>query len=413
MPTSWEIERKKRYSKLESNNEADVVIIGCGLAGAWCAHFLSKAKKKVIVLERGEIGEGQTHYTTAFITQSIDTPIVELEKIFDRDRAQLIWQSGGEAIKDIERVVKEEKINCEFRYAPYFIFAKDEGEFEELEKEHKKVTLLGFKTRLHKNISLGFKHEGALEIVGEAKFHPIKFLYGLALSAGRRGAEIYEKTEVVKILGTGPYRVHTKSGLILRASNVIVATYDPFNNPKQTRFKKGMYTSYCMELEVPKKSVPEGMYIDLSNPYYYIRVDSVRGARQSRMIVGGEDHRSELKVSSARSHGSLLRFVKKTFPGLKFKVAKKWKGAIMESSDGVALIGEYAPGLYVATAFSGNGMTYSAIAGRLITDLILGRDNPYIEIYDPKRKMEIKALLYKARDYTGSFLGGAVRKFLK
>ena len=69
--------------------------------------------------------------------------------------------------------------------------------------------------------------------------------------------------------------------------------------------------------------------------------------------------------------------------------------------------------VYVAMAFSGNGMTYSMIAGKLLSDLILGKKNPYEELYNPLRIPTIKQLLQKGYDYTEELFGGAVKNSLQ
>jgi Rieske Fe-S protein len=81
------------------------------------------------------------------------------------------------------------------------------------------------------------------------------------------------------------------------------------------------------------------------------------------------------------------------FPIVEF-VEFRWSGQVMEPADGVAFIGLDPAGeanVYVVTGDSGNGMTHGTLAGMLLTDLIDGRDNPWAEIYDPKRK-PLKAL---------------------
>jgi Rieske Fe-S protein len=66
-----------------------------------------------------------------------------------------------------------------------------------------------------------------------------------------------------------------------------------------------------------------------------------------------------------------------------------WSGQVMETLDGLAYIGrnpaDY-PNVYIATGDSGMGMTHGTIAGILLTDLIMGRGNPWIDLYDPGRK---------------------------
>jgi glycine/D-amino acid oxidase-like deaminating enzyme len=412
MTTSWKLEKSKKYPALSGHVSADIVVVGGGLAGIWCAYLLSKAGKKVVVLDKGRIGHGETLNTTAFITQAIDTPLSELIEMFDMPTARAVWSSGARAIDLIETVSVEERIECEFMRMPIHLYARVSEEYKELAVEHLLAERLGFNTSLKKTADLGFPHLGVLSIEHQAKYHPMKFLLGLAEAARRHGAEIYENTEVGEVVGNTPIRVVTTGGQMVSAESVVIATYNPLGNPKATRLKKGMYTSYCIELTIPKGEIPEGMYMDQHNPYHYVRVDAGPSSRD-RMIVGGEDHRSELKIAPEKSFRALRAYVKRTFPGLKARQVRRWTGGIMESSDGLALIGETAPNRYVATAFSGNGMTYAAIAGRIISDLILKKDNPYQEIYDPKRKLEIKALLQKARDYTAELFGGAGRNMFR
>ena len=71
---------------------------------------------------------------------------------------------------------------------------------------------------------------------------------------------------------------------------------------------------------------------------------------------------------------------------------RRWSGQILEPVDGIAYIGRDNQNehVYLATGFSGTGMTYGAIAGRLIADQILGRENPWAELYDPGR-VKLKA----------------------
>lgn len=173
-----------------------------------------------------------------------------------------------------------------------------------------------------------------------------------------------------------------------------------------------MYRSYVFELEIPKGRFKEALYEDNSNPYYYFRIDS--GKDHDRMIVGGEDHKDIFGSSlSRKSFEALETFVEKILMGERYWIMKKWSGPILEPSDGLPLIGEIAPHCYVATGFSGNGMTYSMISSLLLRDLIVEKRNSWTATYDPKRTLlHPKRLATKARDYIEEFFQGAVKNLL-
>jgi glycine/D-amino acid oxidase-like deaminating enzyme len=412
MASSWETKDKAKFSKLNTDTTAEVCIVGGGLAGVWCAFLLAREGVHVVLLEKDRLGGAETMYTTAFLTQYIDTDPTDLIKMYGISTTRKIWESHGKAIDDIERVIKEESIECDFTRTNNYVFASSSDELKDIEKEHEAIKRLGFSSTIRKTPFQGFLNVGGLILGRQGKYHPMKFFSGLVRAASKLGAEFYEHTEVVSISGRAALTIETKNGKVVKARDVVVATYDPFNNPKPVHFKKGMYESYVYELRVKHGLIAEGIYEDDKNPYHYFRVDP--GSRFDRIIVGGEDHRSELlKLLEKKSFKALEEWVEETFAGMKYTITKRWHGAILEPSDGLALIGEYAPHQYVVCAFSGNGMTYSAISGRLITDLIFGKKNNYAKIYDPKRKLDKTALLKKARDYTEELVQGAAKNILK
>ena len=83
----------------------------------------------------------------------------------------------------------------------------------------------------------------------------------------------------------------------------------------------------------------------------------------------------------------LERWARKRFPIVDVKY--RWSGQVIETMDGLAFIGKDPSGLenvYVVTGDSGMGMTHGTIAGMLLSDLVIGRENPWAEVYDPEPK---------------------------
>lgn len=395
------------YPKLERDIEVDVAIIGAGITGLLVAYQLIEAGKKVAMLEKDQWGWGATGATTAFITQVLDTDLQDLIPTYGNANAKLIIESHGRAIDLIESIIKKENIDCEFKRTSNYYYANTESDFSDLEAENEAAQQLGLETAISPDGSaLSFNNKGYLEIKNQAKFQPRKFLARLSEIIVERGGLLFEHTEALEITQE-PRSVKTANGIV-NATDIVSATYEPFHQPLRLFFKKGMYESFVTTLKMAKGVIPEAMYEDSNNPYHYFRVD--RYDNHDQVTIGGEDHRQDLPVSDDKSFESLLEYARTIFTQSDYEVITQWKGQILEPIDGLAYIGKWGhEHTYYAFAFSGTGMTYAAISAMIIPDLILGRTNPYTELYRVDRLPGIKALIIKGRDYFGELLGGVVK----
>jgi len=412
MPTPWDKSlSKKNFPPLRKDAAVDVAIVGGGITGILSAYMLAKKGITVAVLEASSLGAGATMLTTAFITQVLDTSFSQWEKLVKPAEVRMIAESGAAAIDALEEIIKKEKINCDFMRAPVFEYANDIEQVKALNEEMKVMKKLGIEAELHAAGDLPFKNVGSLEVPNQAKFDPGKFLSAIIASAAAQGAMFFENTEVKEISGDGPI-VLTTDGGIVTAQDVIIATYHPITD-EGTQFKKGMYHTYVEELAMPAGQLQEALYWDLNSPYHYFRVDRVDGGGKDRIIFGGEDHKWRLEGADAKSREALRGYIEGTFSGLDYEFTNQWDGPIVESSDGLALVGAIKSHYYVATAFSGNGMTYAMIAAIMFEDLIAGRKNRWTKIYDPTRSLASKKTATKARDYSEELMGGLLKNLLK
>lgn len=393
----------------------EVVIVGGGLASAIAGYLLSKAGRKVVILEKKDISSTTTAHTTAWLNCVIDTDLTDLIKMYKQEGAQKIWRSGMGAIDLIENIIAEENIDCDFKRVSHYRYANSESQIENLKDEKEAAKKIGFDTVLHDKKSLAFDNFGSLELGSQAKFHPIKFLISLHSVMEKLGAIIYENTEAESITGNNQVEVKTAQGEV-KAEYCIIATYKPFNNPRELFAHTGMYLSYVLEASIPHGILKEGLYEDEENPYHYFRIDSNNGAGSDRIILGGEDHRKEIPIPEDKNFRALELYLSKLFPNIKYNITRKWKGPILETIDGLPYIGSYSnkyPNRLVATGFSGNGMTYSAIAGQILADIILNKKNPYQALYMASRKTRPYNFFRKGLDFAGEFFGGAVKNFFK
>ncbi|MBX4212519.1 FAD-binding oxidoreductase [Candidatus Pacearchaeota archaeon] len=411
--STWNSVRMPHFPRLKSLIDVDVAIIGGGITGITAAYLLSKAGKKVALLEKEILCSGATGLTTAFLTQSVDTDFSELVEMYGTRKASAIAKSHQYAVDRVEDIIRKNKIDCEFVRCSNYSYALDENDAEDLQDETKVMKELGIKARFKEDNKLKFENQGYIEIPRQAKFHPLKYLSALSKITSANGAQIFEKTEVKEIRGNGPYALKTPSGEVY-AQQIIVATYAPFN--KKMYFKKAFYDTYVFELKVRKGILKEGIYEDTMDPYHYFRVD--RKGTYDRIIIGGEDHRSDIPVNDSKNFQALKQYIKQVFPDIRYRIIRKWDGPIVEPVDGLAYIGPHKDkNIFYATGFSGNGMTYGTLAAHIITNEILGKADAQIRkfasVYDARRMPTFKQLMHKGKDYTRELFHGAVRNSLK
>ncbi|MCI0463179.1 MAG: FAD-dependent oxidoreductase [Gemmataceae bacterium] len=174
-----------------------------------------------------------------------------------------------------------------------------------------------------------------------------------------------------------------------------MATNSPINDRVAIHTKQAPYLTYAIGARVPQGSVTRALYWDTLEYYHYVRLQPLSDD-QDILIIGGEDHKAGQVHDQKERHGRLEAWARERFPMIG-PIEHRWSGTVMETTDGLAFIGRNpldAHNVYIATGDSGMGMTHGTIAGMLLTDLILGRQNPWSRIYSPSRK-PIKGIAWK------------------
>src|SRR5436305_771325 len=138
----------RKFPKLQTDISVDVLVVGAGITGITVAYLLKKAGSTVALIERERVASMDTGHTTAHLTYVTDVQLQQLIRNFGEDHAQAAWDAGAAAIDEIERVVEEEHIDCDFVRVPAYLHAPV-GEFSKkeastLEKEADRAAQLGF-----------------------------------------------------------------------------------------------------------------------------------------------------------------------------------------------------------------------------------------------------------------------------
>jgi glycine/D-amino acid oxidase-like deaminating enzyme/nitrite reductase/ring-hydroxylating ferredoxin subunit len=363
-------------------------VIGAGFSGLTAALLLQRAGKRVVVLEKEKIGHGESGLTTAHLTAFLDLRYHVLCEKFGLDGARLAAHSTLSAIEQIEHFAKRGE--CDFRRVPAFLSARTPAQREELEREREAMAKIGLRASWGVTLP-GMGDKGALRLERQGQLHPLKYLAILAREFTAAGGRIFENTEMTEVIEEDPCRVETRRGHV-QATDVLVLTHVPVINRLLLLTKVAAYRSYAVAGKIPSGVLEEALHYDLDEPYHYVRRYDL--GDQSYAIVGGADHKTGQNSDTKQSFAEVEAFASTLF--LDFSSDMRWSGQILEPTDGLPFIGRN-PGqehVYVATGFSGNGMTFGTIAAMILSDAIKGVENPWADLYAAAR---IKPLAQAAR----------------
>ncbi|MFL6563599.1 MAG: FAD-dependent oxidoreductase [Burkholderiales bacterium] len=401
---------------LAGDVHVDVCVVGAGIAGLTTAYLLARAGKTVCILDDGGIGGGMTQMTSAHLSNMMDDRYFEVERLHGRVGARRAAESHTAAIDRIEAIAREERIECQFERVDGYLFLADGDREETLDREldaARRAGLAGV-TKVERAPYPGFETGPCLRVPNQAQFHPLMYLAGLARALGRHGGTLYGGSHADSIAGGTPALVRVGPHVVT-ADAVVVATNVPVNDRVALHTKQAPYMTYVVGAFVPRGSVPRVLAWDTGDPYHYLRL--ARSGEEDVLLVGGEDHKTGQADDAAERHQRLETWTRQRFPQAG-EIAFRWSGQVMETMDYLAFTGRNpmdADNVYVHTGDSGMGLTHGTIAGMLICDLILGRENPWAKLYDPSRKRIGAAREYAAenlnvvRQYTDWLTPGEVR----
>jgi glycine/D-amino acid oxidase-like deaminating enzyme/nitrite reductase/ring-hydroxylating ferredoxin subunit len=371
------------FPSLAGGISVDVAVVGAGITGLTAATLLKQAGKSVAVVESKEIARGTTGYTTAKVTAGHRLVYKDLLRKFGEDGARVYAESQQAALERVAALIREREIECDFRRGAHYVYAESDSDVSEVEDEVEAEQKLGLAASFVQETTLPFQVAGALRLDDQAEFHPRKYLLPLAEALPGDGSHLFERTRVLDVEEDSPCVVRTDHGR-LTAQDVIVATSLPILDRGLFFAKAHPYRSYALALPIPREQAPEGMFINTGGSTRSMR--TTPDGDRLLLIVNGNGHKTGEEPENEQRYRQLHEFARSRF-GLD-EVAYRWSTQDFYTLDQVPYIGRLrrrSRHLFVATGFNGWGMSGGTLAAMILTDLILGDDNPWAQLYDAKR----------------------------
>lgn len=381
----------KPFAPLGGDLNVDVLVVGAGITGITTAYLLSKAGVRVALIERERAASIDTGHTTAHLTYVTDESLERLTKLIGRDHAQATWDAGAAAINEIERIVRQENIDCDFTRVPAFMHSASvygeggKNDRDELKKEADLAQELGFDAAFIDSVPL--MNVPGVRFANQAEFHPRKYLGRLCEIISANGPAIFEQSTADEF-DAEKRRVKVNNHWI-SFDRVIMATNNPLvglsNMASATLFqtKLALYSSYVLGARVPRGSMPIAMFWDIADPYNYLRI--FRNGESDYIIFGGEDYKTGQVSDTEKCYARLVTKLKQVAP--QAQIDHRWSGQVIETNDGLPYIGQNAERQFIATGYCGNGMTFGTVAAMMARDWVTGAKNPWIDLFDVDRKL--------------------------
>ena len=222
---------------------------------------------------------------------------------------------------------------------------------------------------------LPYEVAGAVQLDNQAQFHPRKYLLGLAATIPGDGSHVFENTRVTQVNQGEPSTVETERGNV-RAADVVLATHLPFMDRGLFFAKAHPHRSYAVAAPIDPDKAPDGMFINAGLPTRSVR--TIRDGERLLIQTGGQGHKPGHADDEPERYDVLESFLREHWPEAG-PVEYRWSTQDYMSLDRVPFVGRLnrrSSTSSLATGYSKWGMTAGTVAAVLLSDAILGRENP-------------------------------------
>ena len=379
-------------------DKADVAIVGGGFCGLSAARTLAQRGVRVVLLEAETLGWGASSRNGGMVLPGLKLPVPTLIKRYGHEIARQMYNASVDSIDLVEKIVREEGIDCNFARCGQLEVACKQSHFDayataaaRIKQEFGREIRVVSRDALKNEIGSEIYYGGLVDEIS-AGVNPARYVHGLAKAAQRHGAYLYDHTRVNRVTpqanGTsGSFRVETTRGS-LKAKEVFLASgaYTTESTPA-LRKKVIPIGSYIIATEVlpdalAKEVSPRNrMIYDSKHFLYYYRLTP-----DNRMLFGGRAAFFPESESTVRESAELLRQgMVCVYPQLRdTKVEYVWGGTLDFAFDVMPHSGKI-DGMHFALGFAGHGVAAATWMGAKMAGIICGDadDNPFSRIAFP------------------------------
>ncbi|MBQ2639489.1 MAG: FAD-dependent oxidoreductase [Bacilli bacterium] len=369
-----------KTNKLTKDIELDVLIIGGGITGLSTAYHLMNKNLKVALVERNKIGMGITSRSTAKITFLQENIYSKLKKNYDEEISRMYLNSQIEAINTIKDIIKNNKIDCDFNKVDSYLFTNDQEKIKDVKDEKKLLEKFSIKTKEVTELPDKEKIKYGFSVSNTYVFHPIKYLISLKNILIKNNVDVYEDSKVLKIDRENNNFICLTDKATIKAKKVIITTHYPY---------------FLFPFMMPLKCSLEKSYIGVERVFKDYGFSAINTSIPTKSIRYHKDNDKIYKINLINSHNIAIKNnERENFKELlNNNYEYIWSNHDIITNDNLAFIGEIEKDFMIGTGYNTWGMTNSTIAGKILSDIVLNKENKYIKLFNPKRGLNLSKVL--------------------
>jgi glycine/D-amino acid oxidase-like deaminating enzyme len=395
----WETEPVSPGPPLESPVQCDVCIVGGGYTGLWTAHFLKEAEPSldVQVVEAGWAGAGASGHNDGYAMTVLDMSHHHLVANYGSERAGATHEAVAQSVVEIGEFCSRQGVDAEFELNGFVALATNPGQLWRLERDYEAAQKMGADHDFELLGADGARGlvdspvvQGALRERRGGILNPHKLVRGLARVVADQGVAIHERTPALELeSGGGKPRVITAAGPVT-ADRVVVATnayqhaFKPFRNKVIPIWSYTMVSEPLSDDQLGRVGWPgrEGFedkrnYITIGRPTAENRI--LFGGRLAPYFLGNDMNVRHMRNPAV--HGELREAFDQFFPAWKdVRFTHAYGGCVAVTATFVPCLGELDGGVVYGYGYCGHGVAPSHTAGKVLRDLVLGRETPYTSL---------------------------------
>ena len=361
---------------LKEDLNLDILIIGGGITGLSALYYLRNTNLKIALVEKDLIGSGVSSRTTGKINYLQGVIYSDLANKYSLEVAKWYFDSQKESIMEFEKIISYEKIDCDFRKVSSYVFSSKNDDIKKIREEQKILKL--WKNDVEEHL---YKKQNiyAISVNDTYVFHPLKFLFKIKEICHKYGKEIYEKTGILKIKKTeNGYLCLTNYNKIYTQKIILACHYPFFLIPYFMPLKCYIEKSYIV---ASLSDYKEKSFITAGLP-----CKSIRYHKDNKEYLIYLSNSSNI-CNSLNEKQNFKKVIKESLKmGLKPEFV--WKNDDLITIDKLPYIGRIEKDnddILIGTGYNTWGMTNGLLAGKILKDMVLEKENEYEELFNPLR----------------------------